>query len=187
SSTWSRSLVGLTITSTPLGSSGGAVNVSTPGSYPADGRISPAGGSSITSVPSGAVSVSVVGSKSSRPARAIAITVSGEVTKASVLEDPSLRLGKLRLYEFTIVFGCPVIDSGRDHWPMQGPQALASTVAPTASRSASRPSRSIVARICSEPGVTSSSVWAVRPLAAAWRAIDATRVMSSYDEFVQEP
>ena len=69
--------------------------------------------------------------------------------------------------------------SGRDHWPMHGPQALASTVAPTASRSASRPSRSIVARICSEPGVISSSVFAVRPLADAWRAIDAARVMSS--------
>ena len=70
---------------------------------------------------------------------------------------------------------------------MHGPQALASTVAPTASRSASRPSRSIVARICSEPGVTSSSVLAVMPLAAACRAIEAARVMSSYDEFVHDP
>ena len=101
------------------------------------------------------------------------------MTKLSVLAEPSLRLGKLRLYELTIVFGWPVMLSGRDHWPMHGPQALASTVAPTASRSASRPSRSIVARICSEPGVTSSSVFAVRPLAEAWRAIDAARVMSS--------
>ena len=70
---------------------------------------------------------------------------------------------------------------------MHGPQALASTVAPTASRSASSPSRSIVARICSEPGVISNSVLAVRPLAAAWRAIDAARVMSSYDELVHDP
>ena len=107
--------------------------------------------------------MSVVGSKSSRPASAIAITVSGDVTNDSVLAEPSLRFGKLRLYELTIVFGRPVMLSGRDHWPMQGPQALASTVAPTASRSASRPSRSIVARICSEPGVTSSSVLAFNP------------------------
>ena len=40
----------------------------------------------------------------------------------------------------------------RSHWPMQGPQALASTVPPMASRSASSPSRSMVARTCSEPG-----------------------------------
>ena len=138
-------------------------------------------------MPSGAVIVSVVGSKSRRPARASAITVSGDVTKLSVFAEPSLRFGKLRLKELTIVFGCPVMDSGRDHCPMHGPQALASTVAPIASRSASRPSRSIVARICSEPGVISSSVFAVSPLAAAWRAIEAARVMSSYDEFVHEP
>ncbi len=70
---------------------------------------------------------------------------------------------------------------------MHGPHALASTVAPIASRSASRPSRSIVARTCSDPGVTSSWVLARRPCAAACRAIDAARAMSSYDEFVQEP
>ena len=51
---------------------------------------------------------------------------------------------------------------------MHGPHALASTVAPIASRSASRPSRSIVARTCSEPGVTSSCVLARRPCAAAY-------------------
>ena len=45
----------------------------------------------------------------------------------------------------------------------------------------------MVARICSEPGVISSSTFDVRPLADAWRAIEAARVMSSYDEFVHEP
>ena len=100
---------------------------------------------------------------------------------------PSLRFGKLRLYELTIVFFADGSMSVRSHWPMHGPQALASTVAPMASRSASRPSRSIVARTCSEPGVTSSWVFAVRPFADAWRAIDAARVMSSYEEFVHEP
>ena len=48
-----------------------------------------------------------------------------------------------------------------------------------ASRSASSPSRSIVARTRSEPGVTSSWVLARSPLAEAWRAIEAARVMSS--------
>ena len=70
---------------------------------------------------------------------------------------------------------------------MHGPQALASTVAPIASRSAINPSRSIVARVCSEPGVISRSVFARRPFADAWRAIDAARVMSSYELFVQLP
>ena len=43
----------------------------------------------------------------------------------------------------------------------------------------------MVARTRSEPGVTSSGVFTRMPAAAAWRAIDAVRVMSSYDEFVQ--
>ncbi len=73
----------------------------------------------------------------------------------------------------------PSATSERFHWPMQGPQALASTVAPMASRSASRPSRSMVARTCSEPGVTSSGVRAFRPWAEACRARLAARVMSS--------
>ena len=95
------------------------------------------------------------------------MTVSGEVTKLSVLAEPSLRFGKLRLNELTIVLGTPLTDAGRSHWPMHGPQALANTVAPMASRSASRPSRSMVARICSEPGVINSSVLTVSPRAAA--------------------
>ena len=69
--------------------------------------------------------------------------------------------------------------SGRAHWPMQGPQALARTSPPMASRSARRPSRSMVARTCSEPGVMSSLVLALSPLAEAWRAMEAARVMSS--------
>jgi len=59
--------------------------------------------------------VSVVGSKSSRPASASATTVSGEVTNDSVLAEPSLRLGKLRLNELTMVFGTPLALAGRSH------------------------------------------------------------------------
>ena len=95
------------------------------------------------------------------------MTVSGEATNENVLALPSLRFGKFRLYELTIVFGVPGSMSGRSHCPMHGPQALASTVPPMASRSASRPSRSIVARTCSEPGVMRSWVLARSPFADA--------------------
>src|SRR2546423_9933577 len=115
------------------------------------------------------------------------MTMAGAVTNANVLAEPSLRFGKVRLNELMIVFGVDGSMPGRSHWPMHGPHALASTVPPMASRSASRPSRSMVARTCSEPGVMRSCVLARRPLADAWRASDAARVMSSYDELVHEP
>ena len=47
----------------------------------------------------------------------------------------------------------PFLISVRFHWPIQGPQALASTVPPTLLNTSIRPSRSIVALICSLPGV----------------------------------
>ena len=97
SRSWRRSLCGSTTTSTPLRSAGGAWKVSSPGSKPPSGRASPTGGSRRTSSPASLVSVSVRGSKSSVPASASAMTVSGLVTKASVLALPSLRFGKLRL------------------------------------------------------------------------------------------
>ena len=113
-------------------------------------------------------------------------TVSGEPMNANVLALPSLRAGKLRLNDVTIVFG-PSGASSRFHCPMHGPHALASTVAPIASRSASSPSRSMVARTCSEPGVIINGVFTVMPFAVAWRAMCAARPMSSYDELVQDP
>ena len=70
---------------------------------------------------------------------------------------------------------------------MHGPQAFASTTAPSASKSARRPSRVMVARTFSDPGVISRRVCVFRPEAAASLAIDAARVMSSYEEFVQLP
>ncbi len=45
----------------------------------------------------------------------------------------------------------------------------------------------MVARTCSDPGVTSNGVFTLSPRADAWRATDAARVMSSYDELVHEP
>ena len=114
-------------------------------------------------------------------------TVSGEPMNASVSALPSFRRGKLRLYDETIVLRSPISMSSRFHCPMHGPQALASTLAPIASRSSSSPSRSIVARTCSDPGVISSGDRTLSPAAFACRATCAARPMSSYDEFVHEP
>ena len=65
--------------------------------------------------------------------------------KASVSLFPSLRAGKLRLNVVRMEFFSPGLSSSRFHWPMQGPQALASTMAPTRSKSAICPSRRMVA------------------------------------------
>ena len=62
---------------------------------------------------------------------------------------------------------------------MHGPQAFAKTTAPTASKSASRPSRVMVALTCSEPGVINSRHFDFNPCLAASLAIEAARVMSS--------
>lgn len=43
------------------------------------------------------------------------------------------------------LLGLPFLTSVRFHWPMQGPQALASTVPPTFSNRSRKPSRSMVA------------------------------------------
>ena len=110
-----RSLSGSTMTSMCEPSAGGAIKVSLPASYPLAGSTSPKGAFNFTCVPSGASMVSVVGSKSNRPASASAITVSGLVTKLSVFAEPSLRLGKLRLNELTMVFGLSVISLERSH------------------------------------------------------------------------
>lgn len=64
---------------------------------------------------------------------------------------PSLRAAKLRLYDVMIELASPLATSVRFHCPMQGPHALASTVPPTFKNTSVRPSRSMVARICSLP------------------------------------
>ncbi|MNY60364.1 hypothetical protein D3C86_1969050 [compost metagenome] len=62
---------------------------------------------------------------------------------------------------------------------MQGPQALASTVAPTASRLSSSPSRWIVWWISSDPGLTMNGTAICAPTALACSAMSAAREMSS--------
>ena len=78
-----------------------------------------------------------------------------------------------------MVFGTPTMSWARRHWPMQGPQALASTVAPIVLSDAICPSRSMVARTCSEPGVTMKGTAALTPWARACSATSAARLMSS--------
>ena len=75
-----------------------------PFTKPSRGSSSASGGVSRTLLPSGAVSVSVSGLNSSVPARASAVTMSGLVMNDSVEALPSLRPGKFRLNELTIVF-----------------------------------------------------------------------------------
>src|SRR5487761_2233719 len=85
------------------------------------------GGSSVNSFPSDPFRVSFRGLNDSRPPRARATINSGLPIKAIVSLLPSLRPGKFRLNEVTIVFGSPGFISGLFHCPMHGPQALANT------------------------------------------------------------
>ena len=99
------------------------------GTKPFAGSSSPTGGSKRKLTPS-RVKVSVIGLKRRSPENARAVTISGEPMNERVSVFPSLRAGKLRLNELTMLFFSPLTMSSRFHWPMQGPQALASTVAP---------------------------------------------------------
>ena len=62
----------------------------------------------------------------------------------SVEALPSVRPGKLRLNDDTIVLVPEAAASERFHWPMQGPQALASTVPPILWKVSRIPSRLMV-------------------------------------------
>src|SRR6185503_19991231 len=100
---------------------------------------------------------------------------------------PSLRPGKLRLNELTIVFGSLDVMSERFHWPMHGPHALASTVASILPNVSTSPSRLIVWNTRSDPGETSNFDLAFNPALLPCLAMCAARCMSSYEEFVHEP
>ena len=137
------------------------------------------GGSSRNVLPSAPTRESVNGLNESLPTIDSAVTISGLPMKFIVVGSPSLRRGKFRLYDVTIVFGVAVASFARRHCPMQGPQAFASTVPLMAWSDCIWPSRSIVARTCSEPGVTISGTAACRPCAFACSAMSAARLMSS--------
>ena len=67
----------------------------------------------------------------------------------------------------------------RFHWPMQGPHALARTVAPASSKSLTKPSFSMFTCTALEPGVTKNGILYLSPAASAWRVRLAHFAMSS--------
>lgn len=123
---------------------------------------------------------------------------SGEARKFIVARLPSLRPGKLRLYDVKMALGSPFLTSSvlvhcllecqlRFHnlvfWPqithpMQGPQALASTVPPAVSNVLMVSSLSRVALICSLPGVMKKLALGFKPAAAACLTMSSERCMS---------
>ncbi len=143
-SNWRRSESSRTLTLIPLPSSGGAKYPLSSASKPWGGSSCPVGGSKRTSSPSELMRVSCSGSKSKRPEIATAATISGEATKAWVFGFPSLRLEKLRLKEWTILFFSFLSAPARAHCPIHGPQALVNILASKSSKIDNKPSRSAV-------------------------------------------
>ncbi len=88
--------------------------------------------------------VPCTGSNSSVPPKAIAVTISGLVRNESVEALPSLRPGKFRLNEETMVLVSSLPTSLRFHCPMHGPHAFASTVPPIFWKVSMMPSRLMV-------------------------------------------
>ncbi|KAH3662866.1 hypothetical protein OGATHE_004442 [Ogataea polymorpha] len=117
----------------------------------------------------------------------MAVTISGDVRKFMVFLLPSFLARKFLLNEVKITLVSFGAASPLSHWPIQGPHALASTIAPFSSNVLIKPSLSIVARICSDPGVTKKGILGFKPTLAACLMIEAARDMSWYDEFVHEP
>jgi hypothetical protein len=114
--------VGETITST-LGSGTPGVGMKSglPSAKPAEGRSEPFGGVNLKGLPSGVGIESVIGLKVVEPEYDIAVMSSGEARKFIVARLPSLRPGKLRLYEVKIALDSPFFTSSvRFHCPMQG-------------------------------------------------------------------
>ena len=96
-------------------------------------------------------SVSVSGLNDSRPPSAKAVTISGLAMKFIVVGWPSLRRGKLRLYEVTIVFGTASAASvaratgrctGRRRWPARCRRCPSATASGRRARSSRAPARS---------------------------------------------
>ena len=77
------------------------------------------------------------------------------------------------------MFGTSDASLDRRHWPMHGPQALARTTPLMSFSDCICPSRSMVARTCSEPGVTRNGTAVFKPCALACSATSAARLMSS--------
>jgi hypothetical protein len=95
------SLFGSTATLTLARSFGGRWKVSCPGSYPFGGSSLPEGCSNVNGLPSEPIRLSFKGLNDKVPAKANAVTISGEATNAWVAGLASLRPVKFRLYDVT--------------------------------------------------------------------------------------
>ncbi len=136
---------------------------------PWPGNSSPFGGVNLNSSPVGVLIESVIGLKFESPEYIIAVTISGEVKKFIVFLLPSFLALKFLLKEVQIeLVSLDFLSiSTRSHWPIHGPQALAKTIAPFEVNVSIKPSLSIVALICSEPGVTKNGIFGFKPAFSA--------------------
>ena len=75
----------------------------------------PDGSENLNSLPSAPLSESVIGLNVSEPPKTMAVTKSGEATKACVAVLASLRPVKLRLYDVMIELAVPLGTSWRSH------------------------------------------------------------------------
>ena len=82
---------------------------------PSSGNSEPFGGSNINFLSLSSIILSEIGLKSSFPAIAKAVTISGLATNASVAAFPSLRFAKFLLKEVIIVFFSPSFTSDLFH------------------------------------------------------------------------
>lgn len=89
--------------------------MSWPGSYPRGGSSLPVGLVNLNCLPSEPARESVRGLKVRSPAKAKAVTISGEATKACVAGLASLRPVKLRLYEVMMELASPFLTSCLSH------------------------------------------------------------------------
>lgn len=91
-----------------------------PSANPADGRSEPFGGENLKASPDGVEMLSVMGLNVVDPEYVMAVMSSGDARKFIVARLPSLRPGKLRLYDVRMALASPFLTpSVRVHCPNQ--------------------------------------------------------------------
>ena len=109
----------------------------------------------------------------------VGIITTGEITVVGRNDCKDVIIGEYEEATNILELGSPFLTSCLSHWPMQGPQALANTMPPAFSKAEIKPSRSIVARTCSEPGVIVNLLFNSAPCSAACLTMEAERDKSS--------
>ena len=93
------------------GTAGEGIKSGLPSAKPAEGRSEPLGGANLKGSPDGVGMLSVMGLKVVEPEYVIAVMSSGEARKFIVARLPSLRPGKLRLYDVNMALDSPFLTS----------------------------------------------------------------------------